>query len=253
MSHEPPRDLRLRQVDRVTTSRNEGRRALRCAAREAQRVSGEPGVVGTGQSQESWDKEWYSIPQGLLRAGSGQSQARRQPCGTVALSLSCLGGVCQPGKHRAAHPSIDERRDVTRGLQFRCCRLVRRTPGVTGRRVLNAPRPTDQNETADGQIGAGDDVQGDAGSERVTEKVTRTPSDGCPDGVAHQPGRRREVGAYVARAGMAGQVDTDECAVVRQEVAEGPPQACRLGESMQQDHRRAGARTALFDMDWHAR
>jgi hypothetical protein len=52
---------------------------------------------------------------------------------------------------------------------------------------------------------------------------------------------------------MAGQVDTDECVVVRQDVTEGSPQACRLGETMQQDHWSAGARTALFNMERHAR
>ena len=49
-----------------------------------------------------------------------------------------------------------------------------------------------------------------------------------------------------------GQIDADEDVVLRQEVAEGSPQARRLGEAVQQDHRRTGARAALFDMEWHA-
>ena len=50
---------------------------------------------------------------------------------------------------------------------------------------------------------------------------------------------------------MPGQVDAHDGVAPGQNVPEEPPQACGLREAVQEDD--GGARSARFDVEWHAR
>ena len=123
---------------------------------------------------------------------------------------------------------------------------------LPGDRILHSTRGADQDEAADIEIRARRDVEGHARSEGVAQEVTAASADRCRDGIAHQGGRRRQVGAHGVRSGVAGQVDADEGMILGQEIAECSPQAPGLGESVQKDHGRSRTRTALFDLECHA-
>ena len=72
------------------------------------------------------------------------------------------------------------------------------------------------------------------GTERVTQQITGVVADGGPDGLGHERSGRRKIGPHLVGAGMTGQVDTDQQAVLRHQIAEGTPQAGGLGESVEE-------------------
>ncbi len=194
----------------------------------------------------------YAIPERLLRAGPGQSQTRCQAGRGVAQPLVCLCGLGQSNEHGTADPLFDEGLDVP-GIFERCGdALIRRPPLFAGHRVLDASGAADQNESTDVEVRTCHHMKGDTRPEGVAQEVTTAGADGGGDGIAHQRCRRRQVGAHGIRSGVTRQVESDQDVVLRQQIAEGPPQSSRLGESVQKDNRRRGPRTALVDMEWHA-
>jgi hypothetical protein len=146
----------------------------------------------------------------------------------------------------------DEALDVPGALECGGGGLVRRSPLLAGDRVLDSSGAADQDEATDVEIRARNDMKGDAGPEGVAEEVATNSADRSNDGIAHQGSRRRQVSAHRVRTGVAGQIEADERVVLRQQIAEGSPQARCLREAVQKDNRRSGTRTALFDMEWHA-
>ena len=252
MTDQSSHDVRLGQVHRMATPGNEGSRTAGRRVCQAKRVSGESGVIGSGQSEEGRSKVGYAIPQRLLRARAGQPQARRQTRCGVAQALVCLGRIVQADEHRAADPLLDESLDISRILECRRGGLVRFSPLLAADRVLHAPGAADQDEPTDIEVRAGHDMKGDPRAEGVAQEITRAGADRGEDGIAHQSRCRREIGAHRVRSSVAGQVDADESAVLRQKIAEGTPQTPRLCETVQKDERRSGARTALFDLESHA-
>jgi hypothetical protein len=232
---------------------NQRSRAMRRRVGQAKRVGGESSVIGSGQRQKRRSEAGYTIPQRLLRADAGHAQARSQTCCSVAQPLAGLGGVGQTDEHRTAHPSLNERLDVPGLLEGGGGAPVGLSPFLAGDPVLDAPRAADQDEATDVEIRARYDVQRHARPERVAEEITTVSADRGDDGIAHQGGGRGQVGAHRIRSSVARQVEGDEDMILRQQIAEGSPQTCGLGEPVKKDNRRSGTRAALFDMEWHAR
>ena len=226
---------------------------MRRHARQAKCMGREPGVIGSRQSEKSWQPGGGGDPRAApacrSRPSAGSTPARLPYCATARLS-----GPHRPTRRTSGllTHSLDEGVDVPRVLECRGDAIVGLSPRFAGERVLDASGAADQDESTDVEVRGRHHVKGDTRPEGVAQEVTTAVADRGGDGIAHQRSRCRQVGAHRVRPGMARQVDADEDMVLGQMIAEGSPQPRRLRESVQEDNRLSGTRTALFDMEGHA-
>jgi hypothetical protein len=177
-----------------------------------------------------------SAPQGFLGTRSGESEARGEPGGGVALALVDVGG--SPGhvaEHRVGHPPVDElghrvhRRSAIHRIEALGQRSVRPSPLGPFVRVVDAGRSRDQHEASHQVRSFESEVQAEPGTHRVAEVVGR------PARLSQQGRALDEVGADVGRSSVSGQVEQDQSVVDAQVIGQATPQPAGLGEAVGHD------------------
>ena len=100
--------------------------------------------------------------------------------------------------------------DVARGLELVGHGVVGLAPSLARRRILNARGHADEDDAAQGQIGAERHMQRHPGTERVAEQGAWLVADGRPHRLGHEARGRRQVGPHRAGTAVAGQVHRDQ-------------------------------------------
>jgi hypothetical protein len=115
--------------------------------------------------------------------------------------------------------------------------------------IFDPSAGADKDQGAQGKFGPEDNVQGDPRPKRIAEQVTWGSPNGRLDRFADQASRGGEVSAHAVGTAMTRKVDANDRAGSTQLVAEGPPEASGLSESMQEDQWWTGP--ARFNVEWH--
>ena len=101
------------------------------------------------------------------------------------------------------------------------------------------------------QVGLGEHVQADAGTQRVPDEAAGHITDSATDGLRHESSARREVGPDGVGTSVPGKVDGDKGVRPGQLVAETTPEPPGLREAVQQGQR--WPRAPQFDLEGHVR
>ena len=191
--------------------------------------------VGRADHEEGRQLERrQALPQGRLRAGAGQAQARSQSRRRVSFALGDgCGVVRQAGEHRVREPAVDEGVDVTRALELLGQLVVPLAPDLPGRGIDDAGRAPDQHQPTDALRPGEGGVERDASAQRVAEEVEGPATARLGEQVA----RLDQIGAHVAAPPVSGEVHGAQLVVGAEQIAEGPPAAARLGEAVGEHER----------------
>ena len=193
----------------------------------------ELGIVLSGEHQCGRSDRAEPVPERLLRARAGRTQAGRESGRGVAQTVGSQRVVRgQAGEQRVAEPLVDEGLDPDL-LDAPCEQLVGRSAGRALLEVVDAARRSDQYEGAYLVGMAKRSVQRDPTAHRIAD-VRRVPTQ-----VDEVVGARPEVGVG-CRTGVAvpGEVDCDGVDVGEtgaQERLEVRPGPCGLGEAVGED------------------